>query len=138
MRIAGAAIVVLAIAGLARGVMVSRPTNADGSPLSVLTGLSSAAANNAKPATILPRDDGWSTLSGPQMVDASQKPKVEAKPAASADEEDDSASPAAQAAATDAIAPDAPDAAPAAPAASSTAAQPAPTPQPVAPPPPGN
>jgi hypothetical protein len=133
-RLAGAAIVVLAIAGLARGVMVARPTNSDGSPLSVLTGLSSAAAANAKPAVILPRDDNWSTLSGPHMVDPSQKPKVEAKPVASDDEADDSESPAAQTAATDAIAPDAPDATPpSTPAASSTAAQP--EPPPAAPPP---
>ena len=126
-RIAAVAIAVLAGLGLARGILISRPAGAPGaSPLSVLAGLNAQAAANAKPAVVLARDEGWSVLSGPQMVDATQKPKAEAKPAASDDEEDDSESPAAQTAAADAIAPDAPDAAPAAQAAaSSTAAPPA-------------
>jgi hypothetical protein len=134
-RIAGVAIILLAGVGLARGIIASRPAGQDASPLAVLTGNATAAAN-AKPATLLPRDDSWSTLSGPQMVDASAKPKAEAKPAAS-DDEDDSGSPAAQTAAADAIAPDAPDAAPSAPAAASNA-QSAPQPQPAQSEPPGN
>jgi hypothetical protein len=134
-RLAAVAILGLAALGLARGVLLSRPAGAPGaSPLSVLAGLSPQAAANAKPATMVARDDNWSVLSGPQMVDAAQKPKVEAKPAASDDEDDDSDSPAAQTAAADAIAPDAPDAAPAAPAASSTAG-PATAPPPPPPPP---
>jgi hypothetical protein len=85
--------------------------------------MSGQDAANAKPAVVMAHDDNWSTLSGPQLVDSSQKPKVEAKAAESDDEDDDSASPAAKAAAVDAMAPDAPDAPPpAAPAASSNAA----------------
>ena len=125
-RLAGVAILVLAGVGLIRGFTENHPVTTVASPLSVLAGLNAQAAANAKPAVVLARDEGWSVLSGPQMVDATQKPKAEAKPAASDDEEDDSESPAAQTAAADAIAPDAPDAAPAAQAAaSSTAAPPA-------------
>jgi hypothetical protein len=142
-RLAAVAIVCMGVFGLVRGVMLSRPAGPEeASPLAVL-GMSGQAAANAKPAVVLTHDDNWSTLSGPQMVDSSQKPKVEAKVAESDDEDDDSASPAAKAAAVDAMAPDAPDAAPAAPAASSAAA-PATAPLPpigapkpaVAPPPP--
>jgi hypothetical protein len=118
-RLAGVAIIAMAGLGLARGIMASRPNGADASPLAVLTGSATAAAN-AKPAALLPKDQTWSTLSGPQMIDSSAKPKAESKVAAS-DEEDDSGSPAAQTAAADAIAPDAPDAAPSAPAAASNA-----------------
>jgi hypothetical protein len=126
-RLAAVAILALAVLGLIRGAISSRPASQAASPLSVLAGLSPAASAAAKQAAILPRDEGWSTLSGPRMVDASEKPKPEAKPAASDDADDDSASPAAVAAATDAIAPDAPDAPPpAAPAASSNAPPPTP------------
>jgi hypothetical protein len=127
-RLAAVAILALALLGLIRGAISSRPASQAASPLSVLAGLSPAASAAAKQAAILPRDEGWSTLSGPRMVDASEKPKPQAKPAASDDAEDaDSASPAAVSAATDAIAPDAPDAPPpAAPAASSNAPPPTP------------
>jgi hypothetical protein len=137
-RVAAVIIAGLAVVGLARGIMAGRPAGPDASPLSVLTGLNSAAAANAKPATMLPRDDGWSTLSGPQLVDSSAKPKAGSKPAASNQDQADSGSTAAEAAAADAIAPDAPDAAPAAQAASSTAATPPPpnpAPEPAGPPP---
>jgi hypothetical protein len=133
--IAAIAIVAMGGLGLARGIMLSRPASSDASPLAVLTGLAPAASAAAKPATILPRDDSWSTLSGPRMLDASEKPKPEAKVAASDDDADDSTSPAEQTAAADAIVPDAPDAAPAAPAASSNAVPAAPTSPPPAPPP---
>lgn len=127
-RLAAVVIVALALLGLIRGAISSRPaTGQAASPLAVLAGLSPAASAAAKTAQILPRDDMWSTLSGPRLLDVKDKPAPQAKPAESDDEEDDSASPAAQVAAADAIAPDAPDATPAAPAASSasTAASPA-------------
>jgi len=129
-RIAAVAILALALLGLIRGAISSRPAIGQASPLAVLAGLSPAASAAAKPAQILPRDDGWSTLSGPRMLDAKDKPAPQAKPAESDDEEDDSASPAAQVAATDAITPDAPDAPPpaAAAASSNSAVPPAPPP----------
>lgn len=128
-RIAAVAIVALALFGLIRGAISSRPvTGQAASPLAVLAGLSPAASAAAKSAQILPRDDNWSTLSGPRMLDAKDKPAPQAKPAESDDEVDDSASPAAQAAAADAIAPDAPDAPPAEAAASSNSAAPPTTP----------
>jgi hypothetical protein len=127
-RLAGATIAILAVVGLARGVTVGRPAGQQTSPLAVLAGVSPETIASAKPANVLPKDDGWSTLSGPRLLDASDKPKVQAKVAASDDDADDSDSPAAQTAAADAIAPDAPDAAPATPAASSTAT-PEPAPQ---------
>ncbi len=127
-RIAAIAILALALFGLIRGAISSRPAIGQASPLAVLAGLSPAATAAAKPAQILPRDDAWSTLSGPRMLDPKDKTAPQAKPAESDDEEDDSASPAAQAAAADAIAPDAPDAPPAAAAASSNSTAPPTTP----------
>ena len=127
-RIAAAAIVLMAGFGLARGVMIDRSPSSEASPLAVLAGVSSASVAGAKPAVVLAKDESWSTLSGPRMLDPADKPKVEAKAPASDDDAADSDSPAAQTAAADAIAPDAPDAAPAAPAASSSAA-PTPAPQ---------
>lgn len=133
-RVAGGVIVVLAGLGLVRGVLDSRPANPSASPLAVLTGMSPAASAAAKPAVILPRDNGWSTLSGPQMIDAKAKPAVEAKPIDSADDEQaDSESPAAATVAADAAAPTAPvavpPAAPSIPAASAAASSAAPAPQ---------
>jgi len=127
-RIAAVAILALALTGLIRGAISSRPALGQASPLAVLAGLSPAATAAAKPAQVLPRDDMWSTLSGPRMVDVKAKPAPQAKPVESDDEEDDSASPAAQAVAADAIAPDAPDAPPAAAAASSNSGAPPETP----------
>lgn len=122
-RIAAVAILALALFGLIRGAISSRPAIGQAaSPLAVLAGLSPAATAAAKPAQILPRDDMWSTLSGPRMLDAQAKPAPQARPVESDDEDDDSASPAAQVAAADAITPDAPDAPPAAAAASSNSA----------------
>ena len=131
-RVAAMAILALALLGLIRGAISTRSASQTASPLAVLAGLSPAASAAAKPAVILPRDDGWSTLSGPRMLDAKDKPAApEAKPAASDDEQDDdSASPAAATAAADAIAPDAPDAAPAAQAAASSTATPPASPPP--------
>jgi hypothetical protein len=125
-RVAAVAIVALGVFGLARGVMIDRSPMSDASPLAVLAGVNPQAVAGAKPAVVLTKDDNWSTLSGPRMLDPSEKPKAQARVAASDDDAADSDSPAAQTA--DAIAPDAPDAAPAAPAASSTAA-PTPAPQ---------
>ena len=114
-RLAAVVILALAFLGLIRGAISSRPIAPGASPLAVLAGLTPAATAAAKPAAILPRDDLWSTLSGPRMIDASEKPKVEAKPAESDDEDAGSGSAAAQTAAADAMAPDAPDAPDAAP-----------------------
>ena len=118
--LAAAAILALALLGLIRGAISSRPAGQAPSPLAVLAGLSPAASAAAKPAVILPRDDSWSTLSGPRLTDASEKSKPEAKPAESDSDEADSGSAAAETAAADALAPDAADSPPpAAPAASS-------------------
>lgn len=129
-RVAGVAILVLAGVGLVRGFTENHPVTTVASPLSVLAGLSPAASAAARPAVVLPRDDSWSTLSGPRLVDAKEKTAPQAKPAESdGDDEADSATPAA-AAAADAMAPDAPDSPPpTAPAASSTNAPPPTPPQ---------
>jgi hypothetical protein len=123
-RLAAAVIVALAFLGLIRGAISSRPLAPGALPLAVLAGLTPAASAAAKAAVILPRDDLWSTLSGPRMIDAAEKAKAQAKPAESDDEDAASDSAAAQTAAADAMipdAPDAPDAAPTPPAASSSA-----------------
>jgi hypothetical protein len=117
-------IVFLGLVGLYRGVASSQPQNAAAPRFSLLAGLSQPAIEAAAPAVVVPHSDTWSTLSGPRMVQPSDKPVVVAKAAVKSDDddEDDSASPAAVDAATaDVDAKDAPTDAAATPPAAATA-----------------
>jgi len=96
---AAGAIAVLALYGLVSGIRGGHP--AAGVALALAQGevLNPATAAAAQPAVGLPRDQQWSTLSGPEALSAASAAPAKSAAADSNSDDDDSASPTATTAA---------------------------------------
>lgn len=91
----------MALLGVWFGIRGAHPMSGVGLPFNPGVAVSPAAAASATPAVALPKDQQWSTLSGPQVLPPSAAPAKVASAAEAASDEDHSAEPAAASAAED-------------------------------------
>jgi hypothetical protein len=96
---AAGALVILACVGLALGIRGGHPLSGVGMSLETGEAVDAATTKAAAPAQAMPKDQQWSTLSGPEVVVKSAAPTKAAAAQDSEGDDADSASPADDAAA---------------------------------------